>query len=102
MPSLWTILCYIFDPHKFIYRLKLIRWLFKSLVNALQGCEEDPLPKDWFERFCWYKKRFYAFLLLYRLMMDVYDKAKEKKERSFLSHVVRWKNQRLFISYLVL
>lgn len=80
MPSLWTILCYIFGLHKFIYRLKLIRWLFKSLGNALQGCEEDPLPKDWLERFIWYKKRFYAFFLLYRLMMNAYDVRNKAKE----------------------
>lgn len=86
MPSLWTILCYIFGLHKFIYRLKFIRWLFKSLGNALQGCEEAPLPKDWLERLIWYKKCFYAFYKLYGIMIKYYDydvpnKLKEKNKR---------------------
>ncbi|PPD92171.1 hypothetical protein GOBAR_DD10891 [Gossypium barbadense] len=67
---------------RFVPRLKLIRWLFKSLRNALQGCEEDPLLKNWLEIFFWYKKCFYAFLLLYRLMMDVYDVQNEAKEKN--------------------
>lgn len=79
MPSLWTILCYLFFPPKFIYRIKRIRWLFKSLGKVLQGCEEDPLPRDLLARGLWYAKRLYGMYLLYRLMVDSYDV--RKKER---------------------
>lgn len=46
MPNIWTILCYLFLPPKFIYRIEIFRLLCKSLGNALQGCEEDPIPRD--------------------------------------------------------
>lgn len=39
----------------------------KSLGNALQGCEENPPPRDLLARGLWYAKRLYAMYLLYRL-----------------------------------
>lgn len=74
MPSLWTILCYLFLTPKFIYRMKLIPWLFQFLGKALSGCKEAPPPRDLLERWIWYTRRIYAVYLLYRLLMDRYDK----------------------------
>lgn len=83
MPNIWTILCFLFLPPKLIYRIKIIRWLFKSLGNALQGCEEDPIPRDLLARGFWYAKRLYGMFLLYRLLVDHYDVRKEGTKRSY-------------------
>lgn len=83
MPSLWDILCYLCFPPKFIYRIKGIHWLFKSPGKVLQGCEEDPLPRDLLVRGLWYAKRLYGMYLLYCLMVDSYDVRKREGGRGF-------------------
>lgn len=46
----WTFLIFILglDLDALLFRIKRVLWLVKSLPNALQGCDESPLPRDFF------------------------------------------------------
>lgn len=67
----WTFLIFILglDLDALLFRIKRVLWLVKSLPNALQGCDESPLPRDFFERLFWYGKRLRGVLLLYKLLI---------------------------------
>lgn len=72
---------FVFGLDRFFYRLKLLRWLIKSLPNAFRGCEESPVPGPLLERIKWYKKRARGVYILYKLMM-VYHHQNKDQSRS--------------------
>ena len=77
----WEMVFFVFGLDRFFYRLKLLRWLIKSLPNAFRGCEESPVPGPLLERIKWYKKRARGVYILYKLMM-VYHHQNKDQSRS--------------------
>lgn len=58
----WEMVFFVLGLDRFFYRLKLLRWLIKSLPNAFRGCEESPVPGPLLERKKWYKKRAWGYI----------------------------------------
>lgn len=66
----------MFALNKFIFRLKLLRWLFPFLQTALRGCDKTA---DWGERLVFYKKAVVATFKLYHLLLSEKEKKSTKR-----------------------
>ena len=73
--SRWSILCYMFGLNKFIFRVKLLRWLFTFLKTALRRCDKTA---DWGERLVYYKKAVVATFKLYHLLSEEEKKSTKR------------------------
>lgn len=66
-----------------VYRYKLILWICKSMRAAFAGCETDPVPTNFINRFFWYVRRVIGLVRLYNMMMDHYteNSRTQKKDK---------------------
>lgn len=58
--------------------MEIIRFIFRNLKVAFQGCEKDPVPINLFKRLKWYSYRLLALFILFKLMSEYEDKKEDR------------------------
>lgn len=53
-----------------LFKVKLVKWLFRFFFTSLRGCDKDPVPQKLWDQVPWYKKRLIAVLKLYQLLSE--------------------------------
>lgn len=63
-------------------KLRAFCFLYAGRHSALQGTPENPIPRDFFGKIKWYKKRFFGLYLLYLAMVNNYRVERERKKKN--------------------
>lgn len=73
---------YVFGFPEVADKLRVVCFLYASRHSALQGTPENPIPRDFFGKIKWYKKRFFGLYLLYLAMVNNYRVERERKKKN--------------------
>ena len=94
MPSLFYFLIRMLGLNKVLFKLRLLRWLFSFFFTSLWACAKDPVPRKFWGKVLWYKKRVIAVRRLYQLLSEQRKKS-WRNEKSWLFVLFLWDAQRL-------
>lgn len=73
---------YVFGFQGVADKLRAFCFLYAGRHSALQGTPENPIPRDFFGKIKWYKKRFFGLYLLYLAMVNNYRVERERKKKN--------------------